>query len=188
MLKSYFEHTGIFTAPEIEGVLPLFREQGLKKSAYFIREGERCREIAFIASGIFRSCYSSGQGDEITYCFRFPNEFMTAYSAFITGVPSQETLQALTDAELYIIRKEDLDRISEGSYSWTRFLRRIAEEQYIEMEQRVFQLQKQNAAGRYHSLIRNRPEYIRYIPLQYLASYLGITQRHLSRIRREGHF
>jgi hypothetical protein len=61
----------------------------------------------------------------------------------------------------------------------------MAEQQYIELERRFFQFQKNTAAQRYKELLINQPEYVQNIPLQYLASYLGITQRHLSRIRSE---
>jgi len=64
-------------------------------------------------------------------------------------------------------------------------LKVVAEQQYIELEKRIFKLQKDNASKRYADLIKHQPEYILKIPLQYLASYLGITQRHLSRIRKE---
>ena len=69
--------------------------------------------------------------------------------------------------------------------NWIKFLKIVAEQQYIELEKRIFQLQKNNAFERYSDLLKNHPEYLQNIPLQYLASYLGITQRHLSRIRRE---
>lgn len=65
------------------------------------------------------------------------------------------------------------------------FLKLIAEQQYLELENRVFQLQKETALQRYTSLLNNHPEFVQEIPLQYLASYLGITQRHLSRIRKQ---
>jgi ribosomal protein L10 len=55
----------------------------------------------------------------------------------------------------------------------------------MELETRFFQLQRDSAAQRYSTLLTNHPDYIQNIPLQYLASYLGITQRHLSRIRKE---
>lgn len=188
MLKTYLENTGIFSEEEIGRVLPFFREVQLKRGDFFIREHEKCRKVAFVCSGIFRSFYSSGKGEDITYCFRFPGEFITAYTAFITGEQSQESMQAISDAVLLVISKEELDRLAEGNYAWTFFLKQTAEQQYMELEQRVFQLQRLNATERYRQLMNVHPGYIRNIPLQYLASYLGITQRHLSRIRREPGF
>ena len=56
------------------------------------------------------------------------------------------------------------------------------------LEKRVFEHQKEKAENRYSNLVKTRPEYIKQIPLQYIASYLGITQRHLSRIRSKTHY
>lgn len=183
MIKEYFESFGVLTEKEIETLIPLFLPRRLKKFDFFVQEGERCTEIAFIESGVFRSYYVSRAGEDITYCFRFQNELMAAYSSFITGNGSLENMQALSPAELRVIKKSKLEEVAQ-SPNWTRFLKIIAEQNYLELEQRVFQLQRENAQKRYETLLRNQPEYIRQIPLQYLSSYLGITQRHLSRIRK----
>ena len=110
---------------------------------------------------------------------------MTAYSSFITGQNTVENIQAITDVELLIIPKSTIDDLVKENANWIKFLKIVAEQQYIELEKRIFQLQKNSALQRYRDLITNQPEYIQHIPLQYLASYLGITQRHLSRIRKE---
>jgi CRP-like cAMP-binding protein len=185
ILRDYFENFGTFTEEEIQEALPLFKEKTLKKSEAFISEGERCTEVGFILSGICRSFYLSGAGEEITYCFRFPGEFVTAYSSFITGQGSLENMQTLTKTELLVISKADVEMLADKFTGWLKFLKIIAEQQYIELEKRIFQLQRVHAKQRYDDLLKNHPEYVQQIPLQHIASYLGITQRHLSRIRKE---
>lgn len=184
-LQHYFEAFGIFSEEEIRSALDLFSVKLLKKSELFVSQGQSCTEIGFITSGICRSFYLSEKGEEITYCFRFPGEFMVAYSSFITGQGSLEDLQALSPAELLVISKSDVDRLAATSPAWMQFLKITAEQQFIELEKRIFQLQRVNARTRYEELLKNQPEYVQQIPLHYLASYLGITQRHLSRIRKE---
>jgi len=137
---------------------------------------------------VFRSYYTSRKGEEVTYCFRFPNDLMTAYSSFITGKGSVETMQAISPAEILVIQKESIDELVRKYSGMTEFLKVISEQQYLELEQRIFQLQRDSAMERYTYLLQNQPEYIQQIPLQYLASYLGVTQRHLSRIRKEVSF
>ncbi|AEA45956.1 Crp/Fnr family transcriptional regulator [Fluviicola taffensis] len=184
-LKSYFECFDIFTSGEIDYAISLFSKRKLNKGDYFIQEGQKCSEVAFVQKGIFRSFYASQSGDEITYCFRFPNELIAAYSSFITGNPSVENLQALSPAELLIIQQKDIDLLVKENPKWVTFLRIIAEQNYLELETRVFQLQRDSAQERYQNMLKKQPQYIQQIPLQYLASYLGITQRHLSRIRKQ---
>lgn len=184
MIRNYLKSQNILTNDEIEIFIQKTVKRKLSKLDYFIREGETCNEAAFIVSGICRSFYISDKGEEITYCISFPDNLMTAYSSFITGQGTVENIQAITDVELIIITKNAIDDLVSQNHNWLKFLKIVAEQQYIELEKRIFQLQKNNALQRYSDLLKNQPEYIKYIPLQYLASYLGITQRHLSRIRR----
>ncbi|MCQ9635711.1 Crp/Fnr family transcriptional regulator [Chryseobacterium sp. WG23] len=185
MIQDYFRMFNIFSENEIEEVLHLFETRKLEKNDCFVQEGDPCKEIAFIESGIFRSYYISDQGKDTTYCFRFPNDLMASYSSFISGAPSMETMQAISNADLLILRKDKIEELVRNNSNWTLFLKAIAEQEYMELERRFFQLQRNNAAQRYADLLKNQPDYIQNIPLQFLASYLGITQRHLSRIRKE---
>lgn len=184
-LKSYLNSFAIFSEEEIDQALPLFTLRKVEKGTYFIREGQFCSEVAFIEKGIFRSFYPSETGEEITYCFRFQNEFMTAYSAFITGNQSIENLQAISNGELLVIPKKEIEQLAEKNPKWVLFLKIVAEQQFLELEGRVFQLQRDSAQKRYQGLLDNQPEYIQLISGQHLASYLGITQRHLIRIRKQ---
>ncbi len=185
MIAAYFQSLSLFDQEEITQIVPLFEYRKLNKNDFFVKENQPCNEVAFIASGIFRSYYTTSNAEDVTYCFRFPNSLMAAYSSFITSGPSVETMQAISPAELWVIKKSTIDTLSAESLVWTKYLKMIAEQQYLELEKRIFQLQKETALQRYMTLIRNQPEFIQQIPLQYLASYLGITQRHLSRIRSE---
>ena len=185
MIEDYLRKINIFTEKEIEHINSLTTKRTVNKADYFIRQGEICKEVAFVLSGTFRSYYISEKGEEITYCITFPNNFMTAYSSFITGQSTEENIQAITHVELMTIPKYIIDDLADQSPNWVRFLKIIAEQQYIELEKRIFQLQKNNALQIYLYLLKNQPEFIAIIPLQYLASYLGVSQRHLSRIRRE---
>jgi CRP-like cAMP-binding protein len=183
--KEYFQNFNLFSENEIDAFLQLFEVRKVNKNEYFVQEGERCKEVAFIKSGLFRSFYQADDGKDMTYCFRFPNTMMAAYSSFISDCLSRENMQAITDAELMVLKKEAVDELVKDNLNWIRFLKTIAEQEYLELENRFFQLQRDTAAQRYETLLRNHPDYIQNIPLQYLASYLGITQRHLSRIRKE---
>jgi len=183
--KDYFQSFNLFSENEIDAFLQLFEVRKVNKNEYFVQEGDRCKEVAFIKSGIFRSFYLADDGKDMTYCFRFPNTMMAAYSSFISDSLSRENMQAINNAELMVLKKEAVDEMVQENINWIKFLKIIAEQEYLELENRFFQLQRDTAAQRYETLVRNHPAYIQNIPLQYLASYLGITQRHLSRIRKE---
>ncbi len=184
-MKAYLESFQIFTPEQIEEALSYAQLRHLAKGEFLIREGSISREVAFLQSGILRSFYHNHDSEEVTYCFPYPRTFVTAYSSFISGGPSNENIQAISEVELLVIPKTKVDEIVERDISWLRFMKIIAEEQYMDLERRIFLLQREKAEKRYADLLENRPEYILQIPLQYVASYLGITPRHLSRLRKD---
>ncbi|MEX6627136.1 Crp/Fnr family transcriptional regulator [Tenacibaculum salmonis] len=184
-MKNFLKSFDTLTDSEINDFINSATSKHLKKHDYYIKEGEICSSITFVLSGILRSYHTSEKGDDFTYCITFPNNFMTAYSSFLTNQPTKENIQAITETELLIIPKEKIQLLAHQNNNWTHFQKIIAEQQYVELEKRIFLLQSSDAKKRYANLMKNQPKYIKNIPLQYLASYLGISQRHLSRIRKE---
>lgn len=183
-MEEYLRSFNLLTELEIELAVNAGSYRTLKKNEYFIREGQVCRQVGFVRSGIFRSFYHNPQGEEITYCFTFEGSFATAYSSFITQQETVENICAITDAELFVIPKSAIEQFEKNSVNWLRLTKMIAEQEFLKMEQRVFTLLKESAENRYAELMEKHPDYLMLIPLNQLASYLGITQRHLSRIRR----
>lgn len=184
-MKDFLKSFNILSEQEIAELSSSAIEKRISKNDFLIKEGQISNSVAFIKSGLFRSYYYSSAGEEVTYCITFPNVFITAYSSFILGQPTSENIQAITNADLLIIPKEKIESLGESSINWMKFQKIIAELQYIELENRIFLLQKEKASLRYEVLLKSHPEFIKHIPLNYLASYLGITQRHLSRLRKE---
>ena len=182
-IVDYLQQYNLFTDSEISEFISLATISTIKKGDFFIKQDEICTKLSFVNFGIFRSFYYSNNDEEITYCFTFPNTLLVAYSSFITQNKSEENLQALTDSEIISISKKELENLAESNNKWLNFLKIIAEKEYVELEKWIFNHQKSNAQKRYVDLIHNYPQFVQQIPLHYIASYLGITQRHLSRIR-----
>lgn len=183
-MKTYLKSFNILSNDEIDDFENKVTSRHLSKGEFFIKEGKTCQEVAFVNSGLFRSYYYSSTGEEITYCFTFSNSFLSAYSSFLSQSKTAENIQALTDVELYTISRSEILKLEQSSTNWLRLFKFIAEQEYIKMEKRIFILQKETAEKRYEDLLSNQPELLQLIPLNYLSSYLGITQRHLSRIRK----
>ncbi|SFT54253.1 cAMP-binding domain of CRP or a regulatory subunit of cAMP-dependent protein kinases [Lishizhenia tianjinensis] len=184
-LFQVFNAFSILSEEEISKVIADGKIKKLQKGEFFAKEGEVCNQVAVVVEGMFRSFYYNSNSEEITYCFRSENDFLSAYSSFLTGAPSTESFQALTAATYLCWDKSYIQELEKASINWVRFFKRLTELEYIEMEQRIFLLQKENAEQRYLKLREQNPHYLQRIPLNYLSSYLGITQRHLSRIRKE---
>jgi CRP-like cAMP-binding protein len=183
-MRNYLKSFNILSNDEINLFESKVTYKKLKKGDYFIKEGTTCKEVAFVASGLFRSFYYSSSGEEVTYCFTFSNSFVSAYSSFLSQTKTAENIQALTDIEVFTISRDEILKLEKSSTNWLKLFKFIAEQEYIKMEKRIFILQKESAEKRYEDLLTNQPQYLQLIPLNYLSSYLGITQRHLSRIRK----
>ncbi|MBU2951396.1 Crp/Fnr family transcriptional regulator [Tamlana agarivorans] len=183
-MRKYLETFGILTTDDIDLLEKKVIHKKLKKGDFLIKEGQICKEVGFVTSGLFRSFYYSSLEVEVTYCFTFSNTFVSAYSSFLSQNKTVENIQALTDTEILTISRHDILKLEESSTNWLKFFKLIAEQEYIKMEKRIFLLQKESAEKRYRDLLENHPEFLQLIPLNFLSSYLGITQRHLSRIRK----
>lgn len=184
LLRAHLKSFSFLTTQDIERFVEHSTKRNLKKSEYFIRMGQVCTEVVFVLKGTLRSFHVSDKEEEITYCITFPNNLTTAYSSFITGEGSLVNIQAVTPVDLLIIPKKKIDQLAEKYPNWVKFLKIIAEHQYVELQNRMFQLQKSSTVKRYRELAEKQPELIKNIPLRHLASYLGVTSRHLSRIRK----
>jgi CRP-like cAMP-binding protein len=185
VLKSLFNSYRELSDNDISKGLDLFSQKTYRKGDLLIESGYTCNWIGFVVSGIVRNFYVSSKGEEITYCITFPNKFITAYSSFISGDKTFENIHAITDVEMLVIDKKQFTELIKMSIGWLKFSNHFAEQSYVLMENRLLALQMESAENRYSELMSNNPEIIREVPLKYIASYLGITQRHLSRIRRE---
>ncbi len=184
-MLDYFQSLRILDKNELELIEGLTSSRTLKKGEFLIQEGEVCKEVVFIRSGILRSFFTKPNGEEVTYCLTFGNNLMTALSSLIEEKPTHENIQALADLELEVIKKSDLKKLVENNFGWMKVFKILVEQQYLDLENRMLDLQRLGAKERYEKLINEREELVRYIPLKHLASFLNITPRHLSRLRAD---
>ncbi|WP_343694710.1 Crp/Fnr family transcriptional regulator [Flavobacterium sp.] len=183
-MKSVFQSIQDFSTDELSLLDDLITFRTLKKGELLLTENQVCNEIVFIKKGILRSFFYNHKGDEITNCFAFENEFMASFASFITGEKAEENVQALVDTELQILDRKALEILYQSGFNWQETGRKLTEIEFVNLNKRMISFQKLSGAQRYEELYNNHQKYLQLIPLQYLASYLGITPRHLSRIRK----
>ena len=183
-MKSVFQSIQVLPQNELELLDDLITFRKLKKGELLLQENQVSNEIVFIKKGILRSYFFNHQGDEITNCFAFENEFMASFSSFITQNVAEENIQAIADTELQVISRESLEKLYALGIHWQEIGRKLTEMEYVTLQKRMISFQKLSGTQRYEELYKNHKKYLQLIPLQYLASYLGVTPRHLSRIRK----
>ena len=162
-----------------------FTKVSLTKGELWISQGKICDKVAFVVSGKLRNFYFDDGGNEVTCFFVAADQFVSAFTSFLTNTPTHENISALEDTVLKVISKKNLEDLSVEVPKMQIFRRVIAENLFISMEKRIVMLQSQSAFERYEIMLRENPEILLNVPLQYTASFLGITPQHLSRLRRE---
>lgn len=155
----------------------------LAKSAFFVEEGKIYREIGFVVKGLLRSYYLV-EGEEINTAFYMEGQWPKAYHSFLTQTASRQWIQALEDSELITISYKHLQYLFANSPAWERFGRIATENLYIFSQLRSEMLLLEKPAERYINLTKTQPHLLERVPLYHLASYIGIKQPSLSRIRR----
>ncbi|WP_158826417.1 Crp/Fnr family transcriptional regulator [Mucilaginibacter lacusdianchii] len=158
----------------------------LHKKEFFIKEGEVCKEMAFIISGAVRFFHIK-DGNDITNYFCFSNEYLSAYKSFLTGEPTVTNIQALEETELISITQKEWQRLlahPKLALKVERFGRLMAEHYLCCYEDRVTAFVTQSPEERYLDLLQTGKDVLQRIPQHYIAHYLGVTPVSLSRIRR----
>jgi len=157
-------------------------QRKLKTGQYFLKEGKVCNEIGIVTKGMCRHYYKTKTG-EVTRWVALAGTFVTSLRSFINQVPSVENIQAMQATEITFISRANWLDIYDKHEVARNFWTKTIEENYIGMEERVFNLIAKSAEERYYWMIENQPRFIREVPDKYLASMLGTHPRHLSRIR-----
>lgn len=144
--------------------------------------GATCKTIYFVLAGSARIYYLK-DGVEVTEYFAFENDLIVRAESLFTGKPSLKAIQSLEESQVMAISSEALFRLFEDHLEIERLFHQLVLKSYLESLKRLENLQFLTAEERYRKLLMDHPEIIQKIPLKYIASYLGITQVSLSRIR-----
>lgn len=155
----------------------------IKKGDYFIEEGKVYKEIGFVLKGLLRAYYLV-DGEEINCNFFFEGQWPKAYHSFLTKTPSRMRIVAMEDTELLLISYDHLQYLFRESNNWQRFGRIASENAFVTAQLRNEMLLLDKPEARYLNLRAIHPEILERVPLYQLASYIGIKQPSLSRIRR----
>ncbi|WP_338870123.1 Crp/Fnr family transcriptional regulator [Spirosoma sp. SC4-14] len=159
-----------------------FSRRELKKGELFVQIGRVCDQLAFVEQGLFQF-FTDRNGDELTTYTARRGDFVVSLGSFLKQNPARESIRALTDSVLWVINRRAFNQLRQGIPAFESFYTVLLEEQINCIEESRHNLLTLNAEQRYQKLIDEEPHLLQEVPLQYLASILGVTPRHLSRIR-----
>jgi CRP-like cAMP-binding protein len=184
-LINYLLQFGNLNATQIDLIKSKFVFKEIKKDEYFQEAGKIPHEIIFITKGIMRICYYNNKGDEITKYFMDENHFLADINSYNQQIPSTEYVQAVTDCSFFVVSKTAMRELSLTIIEWDNIVAKITAKGFAEKVNKISPMMTEDAKERYLSFLEKFPTLANRIPLSYLASYLGITQSSLSRIRRK---
>ncbi|MCZ7604107.1 MAG: Crp/Fnr family transcriptional regulator [Melioribacteraceae bacterium] len=160
-----------------------FEYYKVARKELLLESGKVADRIYFLPEGFVRFFHTKKDGSEVTNDFYFAPGFITSFTSLIEQKPSIVNIQAMVKMDLLYIKYKNLIALYDQEHKIERLGRLIAEQVYISSEKHLFSFLNDSPQERYEWLIREYPEYIKNIPLHYLASFLGITPESLSRIR-----
>lgn len=143
------------------------------------------KNLYFIKKGIVRAYSYNSDNDELTFWFGKEGQTVLSMKSYVENKPSYENIELLENSELYHLKFESLKELFETDIFIANWGRKLAEQELLKAEERFIQQQFKTATERYIQLLADNPDFIQRIQLGHIASYLGITQVSLSRIRAE---
>jgi CRP/FNR family transcriptional regulator, anaerobic regulatory protein len=156
----------------------------LKKGDYFLKTGRYSDRLGFVQSGIIRE-FVFIEDKEVTKWISTKGYFVVDLSSFFFEQTARWNIQALTDCELYVIDSKEYQKIGQVIPLWTELEKLLIAKCFTVLEDRVLQHISMTAEERYNQLFNFNKELFNQVPLQYLASMLGMTPETLSRIRKK---
>ncbi|WP_420552080.1 Crp/Fnr family transcriptional regulator [Tenacibaculum aiptasiae] len=160
-----------------------FSLKTLTKNEYFVEEGKICKHFCFIESGVLQHAIQVSNEEKTTY-LGLKNTCTASLKSFLQQTPSRKNIKALSDCNLWIISITDFKLLLKNNKGFHQFYFNLIENQIFLIDDYRIDLLTLTPEERYQKLLLNEPILLQKVPLHYLASFLGISTRHMSRIRK----
>jgi len=167
----------------LESILSSFEIRTYRKGEYLLKSGNICREMAFINAGYLRM-YDIAAGKEVTLWIGSKGRFITSLSSFIFETENYWNIQAVTDCTVFVISRTKHFELCKQQPKWLEFDNLLLAHSFALLERSMFSHLHTTAQQRFESLLQEEPELFNHVPLQYIASMLGIAPESLSRLRK----
>lgn len=155
----------------------------LKKNEFFVKENEVCQYFCFVESGILQHSIEVLSEEKTTY-LALRNSVTSSLSSFLFGKPSRKSIKAISDCKLWIVDLKTFKDLIENNKAFHKFYYNVIEKQICLIDDYRIDLLTLTPEERYKKLLATEPKLLQEVPLHYLSSFLGISSRHMSRIRK----
>jgi CRP-like cAMP-binding protein len=180
IIQSHIE----FSEESYNLLLDIATEKAVRKNHTVFQPGKSCNKILFLKKGLLRA-YKLLDGIEYTHHFYFSDWFATDFNSFLKDKPCQVYIEAVEDSVYLEFQKRDLLNLYCESHQLGALGRIIAEQAYLATVEKFANMQLHNLTEKYQLLIKTNPDLIQKVPQKYIASYLGVSEQSLSRIKKQ---
>lgn len=184
IIKSVYQHP-LLSEEDLEKIAASHKKENVKKGTVILKQEQVANEYYILESGLVRAYVHDYDNNEITTEFFAENEIVIVPTSLFQRIPSQETLVAVTDAVLWKIAFEEFQQLYHSIPGFSEWGRLWFTHQLFATKQRSLEMITKTATNRYLKLMQEKPQIMQHVPLKQIASYLGITDTSLSRIRKE---
>jgi len=184
ILKAIYNFPGL-EIHDIEKIIQCHSFYEIQKNDFLLKKGQIAQYYWIVRSGLLRSYVIDSDGQEVTTGFYGPQDLVVEVASLFRQMPTQEYIHAIIDTEVYGIAFEDFQQLFLTIPRFAEWGRAWMTEALSEQKSRMINMITQTAQERYLQLMEEKPLLIQNAPLKYIASYLGITDTSLSRIRKE---
>ena len=157
----------------------------LPKNTLYEKQGEIPQYQNYILSGFMRKFYNDIDGNEITVEINSEPRFIASYMSLMERKPATESLQTITECKMLRIKRDDMDIVFEKGVSVKQYTIQLFQNIMEEKKIKTIELVTLSAEERYLKLLKETPQLIQNVPIQYIASLLGMKPESLSRIRKK---
>jgi CRP-like cAMP-binding protein len=168
-----------------ETITGSFHSKEFPKGEFFLTEGKVSDEYCFIDQGFMRAFTFDPEGNEVTTAFFSEGQLVIDLPSFFKRLPAGENIQAITDCHGLSISFEEIQVLFHSVPQFREFGRTVLVNAYAQLKTRTLSMIRENAEQRYTGLLKTNPAIFQHAPLKHIASYLGVTDTSLSRIRKE---
>lgn len=162
-----------------------WKRRAIECNAYVQRAGEPADGMGFVVNGLFRFFYIDTEGREHVKTFAREGDYVASFAALVSGEPSRYYIQAIEESLILFIPRQDYLNGVKYDPIWSTVARKAVEQVLIDKVHHEASLLTLDAAARYEDFVVCYPELSRRLRLKDIASYLGMTDVSLSRVRRK---
>jgi CRP-like cAMP-binding protein len=184
-LVQFFKNSNLVSPKAAEEIANTFAPKEIKKNNFLFKEGKVCDEYFFLENGFIRTFANDIEGNEVTTNFYSSGQVVFEVSSFFNRTISKENFQAIVDCQGWYITYEQLNNLFHSMHDFRDFGRSILVKGFSSLKIRMLSMITETAELRYDTLLKTNPEIFQQATLKHIASYLGITDTSLSRIRKE---